>query len=124
MLCLLAERIAADNAVYQALCALAVEDALVEEVFTFASSSPDAGGIASELRAKNYLLRKLGLTRPEADLLLALARDRAIQAMPTGTEAHRTIQYHALSDLVRRCAIQHDFGVKSPRGASSPKPRA
>ena len=88
---------------------VALEDALVEEVFQEATSSPDAGGIASERRASNYLLRELGLTRPEAESVLAMARERAIRAMPTGQEALRALQFHALADGARRAAQSHDL---------------
>jgi len=88
---------------------VALEDALVEEVFEEATSSPDAGGIASERRASNYLLYELGLTRPEAESVLAMARERAIRAMPTGQEALRALQFHALADGARRAAQSHDL---------------
>ncbi|HHH28779.1 MAG TPA: hypothetical protein ENK57_10610 [Polyangiaceae bacterium] len=88
---------------------VALEDALVEEVFQEATSSPDAGGVASERRASNYLLYELGLTRPEAESVLAMARERAIRTMPTGQEALRALQFHALADGARRAAQSHDL---------------
>jgi len=88
---------------------VALEDALVDEVFRTATSSPDVGGIASERRASHFLIGELGLTRPEAESVLAMARERAIQAMPSGQEALRALQFHALSDGARRAALNHDL---------------
>jgi uncharacterized protein YjiS (DUF1127 family) len=88
---------------------IALEDAIVQQTFETATSSPDVGSIACERRAWNFLLHDLGLSRPEVESMLALARNRAIEAMPRGQEELRALQFHALSDGAKRAAQQHDL---------------
>jgi len=88
---------------------VALEDAIVQHTFEVATSSPDVGSVACERRAWNFLLHELGLSHSEVESMLALARNRAIEAMPRGQEELRALQFHALSDGAKRAAQQHDL---------------
>lgn len=88
---------------------IALEDAIVDHTFETATSSPDVGSIACERRASNFLLHDLGLSRPEVESILTMARNRAIDAMPRGQEELRALQFHALTDGAKRAAQQHDL---------------
>lgn len=49
------------------------------------------------------------LTEPEVASVLALAHRRALDAMPSGQDSLRALQFHALEDLARRAAPSLDL---------------
>lgn len=87
---------------------VALENALVLHTFQVGSQSaaPEEKDTeaASEVKAARMLREDFGLSQPEVESVLALARRRAFDAMPAGQDAMRALQFHALEDLARRAA--------------------
>jgi len=92
---------------------VAIEDALVLHTFEVATCSPSTTSRdiepASEVKAARMLREEFGLTEPEVASVLALAHRRALDAMPSGQDSLRALQYHALEDLSRRAAAALDL---------------
>jgi hypothetical protein len=92
---------------------VALEDALVLHTFETATRTADPNDKdvepASEVKAARLLREEFGLTEPEVASVLALAHRRALDAMPSGQDSLRALQFHALEDLARRAASSLDL---------------
>jgi len=90
-----------------------LEDALVLHALHLATVSPPTGDdteTASTAKAERVLREEYGFTEAEVQSVMALARARALELLPTGDGA-RALQYASLEDGVRRA--QHSMDLRS-----------
>ncbi len=90
-----------------------LEDALVLHALHLATVSPPTGDdteAASTAKAERVLREEYGFTEAEVQSVMALARARALELLPTGDGA-RALQYASLEDGVRRA--QHSMDLRS-----------